>query len=204
MGYIRSCEGYGFRVVYCGIGCINQRVYLQNRVLFSRKLIKWLKILVQTRKTGIATQKYERLKSLCLGWTVFVTSVGSGKQLLWDRGRFWDFSLVQGSKIHFNELWYRLRVPESQRHIPTQKNPPPPALQRQLSDNGFFDAKRSYIKFKRCVRERGLKNAFPVWTYPLECDYLFNLCKYCDSSSYQLHISALRCMKIVGCPSLFV
>ena len=41
---------------------------------------------------------------ICFGWTVFVTSVVSGKQLLWDRGggrgggvraeAVWEFSLV--------------------------------------------------------------------------------------------------------------
>ena len=36
-------------------------------------------------------------------------------------GGIWQFSLVQGSKIHLNKLWYRLRVPGSQRHITTQK-----------------------------------------------------------------------------------
>ena len=50
----------------------------------------------------------------CFGWTVFVTSAVSGKQLLWDKG-------VLGSKIHLNELWYRLRVLGSQRYMPTQK-----------------------------------------------------------------------------------
>ena len=30
-------------------------------------------------------------------------------------------------------------------------------LQRQLNNNGFFYAKRSYIKLQRCISERGLK-----------------------------------------------
>ena len=34
---------------------------------------------------------------------------------------FGEFTLVQGSKIQLNQLWYRLRVPGSQRHIHTQK-----------------------------------------------------------------------------------
>ena len=37
------------------------------------------------------------------------------------QGGFGEFTLVQGSKIQLNQLWYRLRVPGSQRHIPTQK-----------------------------------------------------------------------------------
>ena len=39
------CEGYGFQAVYSRIGCINQSVWVQNRVSFFRKLISWLKIL---------------------------------------------------------------------------------------------------------------------------------------------------------------
>ena len=48
MGYIGMCrcEGYGFQAVYSGIEYINQRVWVYNRVSFSRKLINWLKILV--------------------------------------------------------------------------------------------------------------------------------------------------------------
>ena len=48
MGYIGMCpcEGYGFQAVYSGIGYINQRVWVWNRVSFSRTLINWLKILV--------------------------------------------------------------------------------------------------------------------------------------------------------------
>ena len=51
-------------------------------------------------------------------------------------GGVWEFSLVQGSKIHLNELWYRLRVPGTQRHIPTQnflKYPPPLPVGKPLS-----------------------------------------------------------------------
>ena len=94
MGHIvmRRCEGYGFQAVYSRIGYINQSLWVQNRVSFFRKLISWLKIL-------------SRL----------------GKQLLQDRGGFGEFTLVQGIKIQLNQLWYRLRVPGSQRHIPTQK-----------------------------------------------------------------------------------
>ena len=74
----------------------------------------------------------------CFGCTVFVTSVVSGKQLLWDRGGFGEFSLVLGSKIHLNELWYRLRVPGD---ISTQKFlkylPPPPGCVQSSQRSGF-------------------------------------------------------------------
>ena len=47
MGYIGMCrfEGYGFQAVQSGIGYINQRVWVQSRISFSRKLINWLKII---------------------------------------------------------------------------------------------------------------------------------------------------------------
>ena len=36
-------------------------------------------------KLGIATQNYKKkIKWFCFGWTVLVTSVVSGKQLLWN------------------------------------------------------------------------------------------------------------------------
>ena len=52
MGYIGMCrcEGYGFQAVYSRIGCINQSVWVQNRVSFFRKLISWLKILSRQGK----------------------------------------------------------------------------------------------------------------------------------------------------------
>ena len=94
MGYIGTCrcEGYGFQAVYSRIGYINQSVWVQKRVIFFRKLISWLKILPRL-----------------------------GKQLYSRIGGIWEITLVQSSKIQLNQLWYRLRVPGSQRHIPTQK-----------------------------------------------------------------------------------
>ena len=50
---ICSCEGYGFQAVYSGIGYINQRGWVENRVSFSKKLINWLKILARLGKPGI-------------------------------------------------------------------------------------------------------------------------------------------------------
>ena len=49
----------------------DQRVWVQIRMSFSKKLTNWLKILVQTRETaGIATQEYKKSNRLCFGWTV--------------------------------------------------------------------------------------------------------------------------------------
>ena len=81
MGYIGMCrcEGYGFQAVYSRIGYIHQRVWVSDRVSFFRKLISWLKInFIQTRET---------------------TTLGQGE--------FGEFTLVQGSKIQLNQLWYR-------------------------------------------------------------------------------------------------
>ena len=65
MGYIGMCryEGYVFQAVYSGIGHINQTVWVQDRVSFSRKRINQLKILVQVRETGNChSQVYEMYK----------------------------------------------------------------------------------------------------------------------------------------------
>ena len=133
MGYIGMCrcEEYGFQAVYSGKGYINQRVWVQNRVTFSRKLVNWLKILFQSRETWNCHSKIQKnqigfvLARLCQSPQQFLENSYSRM----GRGRgFGEFSLVQGSKIHVNQLWYRLRVPGFQRHIPTQKflkYPPP-------------------------------------------------------------------------------
>ena len=64
MGYIgmRHCEAYGFQVVYSGIGCISQRVQVQNRVSFSRKPINSWKILVSTRETRNCHSKISKIQ----------------------------------------------------------------------------------------------------------------------------------------------
>ena len=69
---IKVCryEGYGFQAVYSGVGYINQRVWIQNRVSFSWKLINWLKILVKTRETGNCHSKIYKISNrFCFGWT---------------------------------------------------------------------------------------------------------------------------------------
>ena len=38
-------------------------------------------------------------------------------------GEFGKITLAQGGKIHLNQPWHRLKVPASQRYIPTQKFP---------------------------------------------------------------------------------
>ena len=136
MGYIGMChcEGYGFQAVFSRIRYINQSVWVQNRVPFFKKLISWLKIL---SRLGIVVIRF------CFGQnTVLMTSVVSGKQLLQDRGDLGLFTLVQGSKIQLNQLWYRLRVLGSQRHIPTQKflkYPPTPGKFPRLELGVKFD-----------------------------------------------------------------
>ena len=70
MGYIGMCrsEGYGFQAIYSSIGYINQSVWVYNRVSFFTKLTSWLKILSRLRKPGIASQKYEKMKSASLNF----------------------------------------------------------------------------------------------------------------------------------------
>ena len=53
--------------------------------------------------------------------------------------------VFQDSKIHFNELWYRLRVPGSQRHILTQKSLkcPPPGIRTRRILREMADCKQS-------------------------------------------------------------
>ena len=131
MGFIgmSHCEGYGiFQAVFSRTGYINQSVWVQNRVSFFKKLISWLKIL---SRLGIVIIRF------CFAQTTeLMTSVVSGKQLPQDRGDLGLFTLVQGSRIQLNQLWYWLRVPRPQRHIPTQKflkYPPPPGNSRAWS-----------------------------------------------------------------------
>ena len=128
MGYIGMCrcEGYGFQAVQSRIGYINLSVWVQNRVSFFTKLTIWLKILSRLRKPVIATQKYKKKiksESLDLRKSASTVSIDGG---------FGEFTLVYVSKTQLNQLWYKLRVPGSQRHIPTQKFPkyPPPGLEK--------------------------------------------------------------------------
>ena len=60
MGYIGMfhSEGYGFQALYSRIG------YKES--LYSRKLINWLKILVQTRQSGIVTQNQNQKQGVAV------------------------------------------------------------------------------------------------------------------------------------------
>ena len=108
--YVR-CEGYGFQAVYSKIGYIYQSVWVQNRGSFFRKLISWLKIL---SRLGIVVSG--------LLWLHCASDLSSfWKTATLGQGGVGVFTLVQGNKIQLNWLWCRLRVPGSQRDIPTQK-----------------------------------------------------------------------------------
>ena len=80
MGYIGMCrcEGYGFQAVYSGMRYINQRV----RVIFQEtdQLIEDFSLNSGNRKLKLKNIK--KSNRFCFGWTVLVTSVVSGKQLL--------------------------------------------------------------------------------------------------------------------------
>ena len=77
MGYIGMCrcEGYGFQAAYSRIGYINQSVWVQNRGSIFPKLTSWLKILSRLRKSGIATQKYKKIKSASLNFRKSASTV---------------------------------------------------------------------------------------------------------------------------------
>ena len=108
--YVR-CEGYGFQAVYSKIRYIYYSVWVQNRGSFFRKLISWLKIL---SRLGIVVSG--------LLWLDCASDLSSfWKTAALGQGGFGVFTLVQGNKIQLNWLWCRLRVPGSQRDIPTQK-----------------------------------------------------------------------------------
>ena len=115
MGYIGicRCEGYGFQAVYSRIGLIGKsgRLGLEQGIIF-QLTDQLVEDFIQTRDCSIR---------FCFGQTVLVTSVVFWKTSTLGQRRFGEFTLVQGSKIQLNQLWYRLRVPGSQRHIPTQK-----------------------------------------------------------------------------------
>ena len=70
MGHIGMCrcEGYSFQAVYSSIGYINQSIWVQKMLSFFTKMTSWLKILSRLRKPGIATQKYEQMKSASLSF----------------------------------------------------------------------------------------------------------------------------------------
>ena len=60
--------------------------------------------------------------SMCLWLDCFSGLSSFWKTATLGQGEFGEFSLVQGSKNQLNQLWYRLRVPGPQQHIPTQKS----------------------------------------------------------------------------------
>ena len=91
------CEGYGFQAGYSRIGYIYQRVWVQNRVSFFRKLISWLKI-------------FSRL----------------GKQLLQDRGILGIYSSIgQQNSAELALVQVKgSRVPAAHPHPEIPKVPP--------------------------------------------------------------------------------
>ena len=88
MGYIGMCrcEGYGFHAAYTGIRYINQRVWVQNRISFSRKLINWLKKELPLKNI--------KTKSV-LVWLDYASDLSSfWKTATLGKGGFGEFSLV--------------------------------------------------------------------------------------------------------------
>ena len=99
----------------CGCGACGflwDRVYKSESLsleqgIVSSKLINWLKILVQSREPGIATQIY--LKKSNRQVQMYATQLKiKAIRGLGGGGRFGEFNLVQGSRIQLNQLWYGL------------------------------------------------------------------------------------------------
>ena len=85
MGYIGMCrcEGYGFQAVYSGIGYIIQRVWVQKRVSFSMQTDQLAEdFSLDYGNREFPLKNIKKSNRFCFGWTVPLTSVVSGKQLL--------------------------------------------------------------------------------------------------------------------------
>ena len=134
MGYIGMCrcEEYGFQAVYSGKGYINQRVWFQNRVSFSRKQVNWLKILFQNRETWNCHSKIQKKKigfvlaGLCQSPQWFLENSYSGMGRGWGFG---EFSLVLGQQNSREQALVQTkgaRVPAAHPHSKITKLPPPP------------------------------------------------------------------------------
>ena len=151
MGYIGMCrcEGYGFQAVYSRIGYINQSVWVQNRVSFFYETDQLVEDFIQTRETATLGQ-----------------------------GGFGEFTLVQGSKIQLKQLWYRLRVPGSQWHIPTQKFLKyPPGV--------WNDFERPTMSFKQVSKTYRPRNSFfdLLMMFSVPISYLLlRMCSYTKRS----------------------
>ena len=114
MGYIGMCrfEGYGFQAVQSGIGYINQRVWVQNRVSFFRKLINWLKIIFSLDQGNreLPLKNINKIKSV-LFWLDRASVLSTfQKQLLQDskvREKVSHPLVLQTSTIHVLNLVVR-------------------------------------------------------------------------------------------------
>ena len=115
-------EGYGFQAVYSGVGHINQRVWVQNRETVFQETDELVEdFSLDQGNRELRLKNIKKSNRFCFGWTVLVTSVVSGKQLLQDRGDFGSLVQYSPSKILLNQLRYELRIPESQPYNLTQK-----------------------------------------------------------------------------------
>ena len=89
-------------------------------------MISWLKIL--SRPEGNRELPLKHIKKSNRKAEIYATQLVLAKlcSSFWKTatlgyGGFGEFTLVNGSKIQLNRLLYRLRVPGSEQHIPTQK-----------------------------------------------------------------------------------
>ena len=129
MGYtgMYCCEWYGFQAVYSGIGfIIDQKVWVQ--IIGYRFLVE--DVGLDQGNWELALKNIKKVKSVLfwLGCASDLSSFWKTATLGQEQGGFGEFSLVQGSKIHLNQLWYRLQGPGSQWHISPKNSPGPVPL----------------------------------------------------------------------------
>ena len=163
-------EGCGFQTVYCGIGYMNQVVWVQKRVSFSRKLIDWLTILVQAKRTGNCQLKIQKNQISKFKFTQpkRYSTIGGicGVQSCIGQQNSAELSLVQAKG--------------SQGHIPTPKFPKltpsrPPTGPRERDcccRNENFTVNQKYPA--RSVESINSLPNNPKWKGPSESLILYN------------------------------
>ena len=132
------------------------KVWVQNRVSFSWKLISWLKILVQTREMGnlnLPAAQFNSKNSVNPINLWKITTLGQ-EEMFFLGGGGGKFSLVVfGGKVQANQVWYKLRVLGSWQHIPTQTLLKyPPGLSREGLTTRLIISQSCYIAVQQaCV-----------------------------------------------------
>ena len=129
-GYIVMChsKGYSFQAVFSGIRYTNQRVWVYNRVSFSRKLIIGLIILVQTGETGNCHSKnIKKSNSFCFPWSVLLTSLVSENSM----STIWQQNSLKLALVKAKASRVPTADPNPNIHkVPPTTRPPPKTTQQ--------------------------------------------------------------------------